>query len=410
MNVNLKELGLIIKQERKFRKWSQQDLARYVEVDQATISRVERGSDLITFDVYKKVCSQIGVKVNENHEEELTRLFDGFYQTICDYDQEACRTWYQKHIIDNPTVYHNELPVLKLIKAFYYYLFNQKDDLDQQLAEMMKIEDQYTGYYKMRYLQVLGGKDLVRTINLEESHRCIEEAYYYMIDHQIVDGFLYYMYGWTSFVMGNHATSVIACYESKKYFEARHNDYRLTGIQYLLGCIELNDGNYKDSLKIFLDCRANESFCLKNTLNFYLLHGLIGINFMYLKEYDLAIENLQMVFEKTNDPKALFFLLVCLKLSNQHEKLKQYLIDITHLKHIDHKRYRKIFSQESKLDLFENTMIKEIEDIIKKHNLSNFSFFIMKETLEEVYRLRQYTIYKNLFDVYLSLRVGDYHD
>lgn len=59
----LKELGTRIREKRKARGWTQEELAAKAEIDRSYIGGVERGERNLTFTVLCEICSALGCDV-----------------------------------------------------------------------------------------------------------------------------------------------------------------------------------------------------------------------------------------------------------------------------------------------------------------------------------------------------------
>lgn len=59
--VSAEELGALIRQRREAIDLKQGDLASIAGIDQANLSRIERGNTAATLDTYLRLCSALGI-------------------------------------------------------------------------------------------------------------------------------------------------------------------------------------------------------------------------------------------------------------------------------------------------------------------------------------------------------------
>lgn len=58
------DLGRIIRQRRKELKLAQGDLARFADVDQSNLSKIERGEAKATLETYLRLCKAVGIDLH----------------------------------------------------------------------------------------------------------------------------------------------------------------------------------------------------------------------------------------------------------------------------------------------------------------------------------------------------------
>jgi len=64
-NVELKKLGMRVREKRKTMGWTQEDLASAAQIDRSYIGGVERGERNLTFSVLCQICTALNCDVAE---------------------------------------------------------------------------------------------------------------------------------------------------------------------------------------------------------------------------------------------------------------------------------------------------------------------------------------------------------
>lgn len=407
MRYNLEEIGFIVKLLRKNKKITQMQLANMVGVDQATVSRVEKGNQYITMVVYNKILMGLNISLNEEYYFGFNGLFNQLYNAFEENNEKVIDSIIST-IKKCKLIYYNEFPIYKLTLTLSYYVKSDLDSFCSIIKEIIPLKSFYKDIYKMRYNQIIGLYN-VSINNYDNALTFFNDAYKYISEKNILDGLFYYQTAWLHFLLGNHTTSILSLDKSRLIFKSKKNNIRLIYIHNLFGQIHMNDGNYDVAEKIFLACFNSEAYLKSNDGNYYIIIRNLGLTNFFNNNYDEAIYYLEMLYKdkKYHNQIVIFFLLFALKNKNYKDKYEKYIKECKDMSNLDPLIDKNISILEENIiyNLYNNNFINDLEIVIEKYNLYNFTYWMINNLSEEIYNTKKYSTYKNMFDVFINLRL-----
>jgi len=402
MSVDLNFIGQLTKLIRKNKKMSQQILANLAGVDQATVSRIEKGNQNITIPVYELVINQLDLTFQVEYEKDFIYLFGQFMVSLENFQVDKIEEIKNELEIDHHIYYKNYHHHL-LLTCFCLLATYQIDELSTKIMEVESIQDLCKGFYHEQYNHLLGVYYLMNQ-QYEKASSYFEKAYRYCENNKINDGLVYYHYAWNHYLRLNFTTSILALEKASMYFKEKNNQMRLMNINNLIGMIHLNDGNFNEARNIFLDCKKDIQF-MKTSNNEYIILRNLAITDFYSGEYQASIEYLEYLYqvEAYRTKTTIFFLLLVLKYTSNPKYTDYYILcQQMNLPFMD--KIVTIF-QDDIFQIFNTSSIKDLEIIISKYHIYSFIKWIIEHTSKDIYSMRKYSTYKNLFDKFLELRV-----
>jgi transcriptional regulator with XRE-family HTH domain len=406
MENSLANLGFIIKQKRKEQKMSQAQLAQTIGVDQATISRIEKGNKQITLDVYKKALHVFQIVFNETGADVYHVAFNQMYEAYDENDIKSFESIYQS-LSKHDFVYHNEVHLVYLVRCFYDFVYHL-DCFESDLKKMMLYKALFKGVMMLRYEQFIGLYHMQKKqFHLAYEH--LDEAYHEGLRTGETDPLLLYQLGWIHFFKGNHTTSTLILDEARIRYLENGNEYRLYSVYNIFGMLNMSEGNYDEALEIFLNCLHSDAYVKGHPSNYYNSYRNMGLTYFYREEYAKALEYLSMLYYdvKMRSNTVVFFILLTLKEMKQMDLYHQYLqecLDDPSNSFLRNKILA-IFLNNLDDNLYHNSLVKELEEMIEAYNLYSLTYFMIKHKSDELFHQRQYSTYKNMFDHYIKLKV-----
>ncbi len=399
---DLKEVGFTLKNIRKNKDMPQQDLANMVGVDQATVSRIEKGHQNITLEVYEKVLNGLNLSLYRNIEFNYQEYLTQLYAALECNDLISIKKIYQK-AKRRRKIYYEDYPHHLLLLSYNYMANYRMIDLKKAIFELESFKNSFQGLFLLRYYHVVGIYNLMlNQYDIAASY--FENAYNYCEKYTNLDGLLYYHYAWSQYMLLNFTTSLLALAKARIYFRQKNNEIRVMDISNLIGMIHLNDGNYDESEKIFSNCFRNVRY-MQNKDNNYTIHRNLALTYFYQGNNEKAIYFLENLFknEQYRTKTVIFFLLLSLKQTN-NPKFQDYFEICQKINAPFINKILDIFQQDI-YQIFNNASLKDLELMINKYHIYSFIKWIIDNASNDIYALRKYSTYKNLFDKFLELRV-----
>jgi len=409
---NLFIIGAAMKFERKQRQIPQDELAKIIDVNQSTVSRIENGDSSISIEYYEKALSHFNIYLNvdEYHfEEKLFHLYEHFdsmsKEEIDSISQEV--NAYEKLNV-------SDFFIKKLIQVCLDLHQNNISDFYIHMEYLLNIEDIFQN--KSDYIhQVMKGYYHHFKRNFIQADQIFKEACIFSHQLTFTDHVFDFIYANNNLILRRYRLSQHYILNLLRQYNQSKNAYKELTTTRLLGLIYYFDSNYEDTVQEFKKCLNQEILekvpDLKKQSNFF-----IGTSYVALNQYQNAIPYFMDNIEHHLGRKTLSYdyayLLYCLKKTNLDDQFNYYKNQLVE-REIVKKKVNQVFIN---LLMIESESI-DIEFFIKHFNLLYQNIFqhddryhhtklIFSLVKEELWKKRRYAIYKQLNEVILRIRTG----
>ncbi len=319
-NFDLKLIGRIIKEERKFKNLAQKDLASLFSINQSTISRIEKGEN-ISLELYELILKLFDINLFGD-EIFMMSLLNEIYIAIKSNNKNHVEKIYE-HVITFDNLSINEHYLKLIIKGLYLVFNNKFTELDAYIPYLNRMKFVFEKPI-LKYYHLIRGyyfyyfRHYEKAIN--ECNIILTNAYH----DDFKDNFFNYLFINIQIHFKNYG---IAQEILEKANELNKNNNIIINlhIKHLLAYIYFVDSNYQECIQLIENCEpANIEISFE--LNF-----LLAASLLVLEKYDDAYKyfvnivetDLLIVKEKIHLYYA--YLLYCLKLND--DKLYSYYYD-----------------------------------------------------------------------------------
>ncbi len=411
---NLFLIGNVVRVERNFNHISQHDLAKVLNINQSTVSRIENGDPSINYKNYLDELTYFGINLSAPSQKLEAYLFE-IYQLMDLIETEKVNDIY-KNIIKLKKLNIFDYYTKKLIIACYNLYHKNMDIFNQYMKHIMEIEEIFTDKTKFMYLIIKGYYYHLNRMFLKADD-IFHEVKSLEYNDQIEDNLYHYIHAFNHIILRRYHLAHIYLIKLSRIYNHLGNNYKEMMTKRLLGILYYSDSLYHETIQVFSTCLSNKLVIEKNPFLRTQFNSYLGSSHLALKHYKQAIPYFKDNINQQNEDRFLVYsyayLFYCLKKTNNESEFISYKKQMMKEAFFKEKATRtliQLFADYHKLidyHAFSQNFNILYQNIFQYHDLYQHTKLIFLLTKDELWKQRKYLLYKQLNEVILKMRIGE---
>lgn len=408
--MNRRMLGLLIKSLRQAHHLSQSIFADSIDVNQSTVSRVEKGDENITIEIYSQCLSAFSIHTDVN-DPSIDTTFHELLDGCLNNDGERVKENH-RFIQTRGSYSIHDFFYSRVAQGFYYSFFDHYNELESLSKFLDHFHFIYTAELEL-YCHMIHGYHFLHQQKHRESMDYFQKAYEIMVSEDLKVPTLLIIYALNNISLQQFSTAKISLNSAFKVVQ--NGSYAFYTLLKHLGTQCVFAGDYRRTIIFLTICEKNQAFLnstfyFSQQVNYYLgiAHYMTGAIEESLNYFNRSIQS-----DRYPLYTAFSFCFILHILRNRNDR-NGYEEVLRLLK--NHQLYQDEAILNLVNDFFDfngfnlDGFLKDYEQleetIFKKPTNLVFVRFLMTNFSKHIWSHRKYKLYKSFFDLILHSYFG----